>query len=172
VVKKSSAVKKGIIGTVLMLLAGSVNGQVTSRPLPGGINGVVRLPVGAPLQGAIVTAKTDCKAVGEVSLDFAQEVKTDADGSFYVPPFATGGCNRIRLVAKKTEDLWLETGRGIFYVEDNGSAPVVVIPSSTSTEIKMGIEAARFPSGCGTKRLTDSYGRGCTSTGCPSRARR
>jgi hypothetical protein len=131
-------VTKNIIGTVLMLLAGSVNGQVTSRPLPGGIHGVVRLPDGAPLQGAIVTAKTDCKEVGEVSLVFVQEAKTAADGSFYVPPFATGGCNRIRLVAKKTEDLWLETGRDIFYVEDNGSAPVVIIPSSTSTEIKMG----------------------------------
>lgn len=116
-------------------MTGSAIGQVTSRPLPGGISGVVRLPDGAPLQGATVTAKTDCSEMG---VNFVQEVKTLADGSFYVPPFATGDCNRIRLFAKKTEDLWLETGHDVFYGEDNGNAPVVVIPSSTTTEVTMG----------------------------------
>jgi uncharacterized protein YigE (DUF2233 family) len=128
-------VKNRIIGTLLMLVAGSAIGQVTSRPLPGGINGVVRLPDGAPLEGATVIAKTDCKEVG---FSFVNEVKTSADGSFYVPPFATGNCNRIRLFAKKTEDLWLVTGHDPLSGEDNGSTPAVVIPSSTSAEITMG----------------------------------
>jgi len=118
-----------------MFVAGSAIGQVTSRPLPVGINGVVRLPDGTPLEGATVTARTVCEETG---LSFVQEVRTSADGSFYVPPFATGTCNRIRLLAKKTEDLWLETGHDVLSGEDNGTAPVIVIPSSASTEITMG----------------------------------
>lgn len=50
----------------------------------------------------------------------------------------TGDCNRIRLFAKKTEDLWLETGPDVLSGEDNGTAPVVVIPSSATTKITMG----------------------------------
>ena len=136
---KVLAVKKKILGTFLIFVAGAAIGQVMSHPLPGGINGVVRLPDGAPLEGATVTAKTDCKEMG---VNFVQEVKTLADGSFYVPPFATGDCNRIRLFAKKAEELWLETGHDVFYGGGNGTAPVVVIPSSTTTEITMGSQGA------------------------------
>ena len=136
---KVLAVKKKILGTFLIFVAGAAIGQVTSHPLPGGINGVVRLSDGAPLEGATVTAKTDCKEMG---MEFGQEVKTSANGSFYVPPFATGDCNRVRLFAKKAEDLWLETGHDVFYGEDNGTAPVVIIPSSTTTEITMGSQGA------------------------------
>ena len=144
---KVLAVKKKILGTFLIFVAGAAIGQVMSHPLPGGINGVVRLPDGAPLEGATVTAKTDCKEMG---VNFVQEVKTLADGSFYVPPFATGDCNRIRLFAKKAEELWLETGHDVFYGGGNGTAPVVVIPSSTTTEITMGSQGdVGFLSGAG-----------------------
>lgn len=74
--------KKKILGIFLIFLTGSAIGQVTSRPLPDGIRGVVHLPDGAPLKGATITAKADRK---EMSLDFVQEVKTATDGSFYVP---------------------------------------------------------------------------------------
>jgi hypothetical protein len=36
----------------------------------------------------------------------------------------------------------LETGHDVFYGEDNGTAPVVVIPSSTTTENTMGSQGA------------------------------
>jgi hypothetical protein len=136
---KVLAVKKEILGTFLIFVAGAVIGQVTSHPLPGGIKGLVRLRDGAPLEGATITAKTDCKEMG---MNFVQEVKTSADGSFYVPPFSTGDCNRIRLFAKKAGDLWLQTGPDVFSGEYNGTAPVVVIPSSATTEITMGSQGA------------------------------
>lgn len=132
---KYLAVKKTIFRTLLLFMAATTLGQVTSRPLPGGINGIVRAPDGVPLEGAVVTAKTDCNEVG---LSFVEQVKTSATGSFYVPPFATGDCDRIRLSAKKPEDLWLETGHDPLSGDENGTAPVVVIPSSATTEITMG----------------------------------
>lgn len=126
---------KKILGRLLILLTIPAIGQVTPRPLPGGINGVVRIPDGLPLEGAVVTARTDCREMG---MTLEEEAKTSADGSFYIPPFETGDCNRIRLFAKKTEDLWLETGPDVLSGEDNGTAPVVVIPSSSTTKITMG----------------------------------
>lgn len=120
---------------LLIFVVASGSRQVTPQSLPGGITGIVRLHDGKPIEGATVTAKTDCE---EMSLNLVQEVKTSANGSFYVPPFTTGICNRIRLSAKKIADLWLETGHDVFYGADNGTAPVVEIPSSKPTEIRLG----------------------------------
>ena len=85
-----------------------------------------------------MTALTECKEDGEANVSFVKEVKTSADGSFFVPPLP--GCGRIRLSAKKVEDLWLETGHDVFYEKDNGTAPLVETKWSgtpTTTEIRL-----------------------------------
>ena len=107
----------------------------------GGIEGIVRYPDGTPSAGATVSAHTECgEMVGRV-----QEVKTSANGSFYVPPFSDPICNRVRLSAKKSEDLWLKTGHDVFYLGDNGTAPIVEASRSSSpmpAEITLGSRGA------------------------------
>ena len=74
-----------------------------------------------------------------------QEVKTSTGGWFYMPRFSDPFCNRVRLSAEKSEDLWLKTGHDVFYVEDNGTAPVVEASRSgspTPTEITLGNRGA------------------------------
>lgn len=136
-----------IVASLALTVAVSSTGQSIS-PSSGGISGVVRYPDGTPSAGATVSAVTECKdggKGGDVHVNFVQEVHTSADGSFYVPPFLASGCNRIRLSAKKVEDLWLETGRHVFYDRDNGTTPVVETPwsgSPTMTDIKLGNRGA------------------------------
>jgi len=129
--------------TPLALVVALAVGQDIVPRSSGGISGVVRYPDGTPSAGATVSAVTECK--DEVHVNFVQDVKTSTDGSFYVPPFLVSGCNRIRLSAKKVKDLWLETGRDVFYEGDNGTTPVVEAPRSgspTTTEIKLGNRGA------------------------------
>jgi hypothetical protein len=102
----------------------------------------VRYPNGSPVAEATVYAATDCQDMG---YNLVQEVKTSKDGSFYVSPFRDANCNRVRLKAKKVEDLWMETGRDVFYDGDNGTTPVVEAPSwgsPTNTEITLGKRGA------------------------------
>jgi hypothetical protein len=129
--------------TVLLVFVVSVfaRGQRAEPHSSGGVEGFVRYPDGAPSAGVSVSAATECnEMVGRV-----QEVKTSTDGSFYVPPFPDASCNRVRLSAKKLEDLWLKTGHDVFYVGDNGSAPIVEASRSgspTPTEITLGNRGA------------------------------
>ena len=79
-----------------------------------------------------------------MDVNFVQEVKTLENGSFYIHPFES--CNKVRLTAMKTEDLWLKTGHGDFYGKDNGTAPMVEatrLGSLTSTQIRLGERGAR-----------------------------
>lgn len=87
---------------LILVAAASLVGQITPPRPPGGITGVVRLPDGTPSDGANVTAVTDCKEMGYT---LVQETKTSTDGSFYIPPFVAASCSRVRLSAKKVEDL-------------------------------------------------------------------
>lgn len=91
-----------------------------------------------PSAGATVSAVTECSQ--DVHVKYVKDVKTSTDGSFYVPPFPSG-CNRVRLTAKKAEDLWLKTGHDVFYEGDNGTTPIVeasATGSPTTVEIKLG----------------------------------
>jgi hypothetical protein len=131
-------VKKIAILTWLAMV-GLVVGQDIAPRSSGGISGVVRYPDGTPSAGATVSAVTECK--DEAHVNYVKDVKTSTDGLFYVPPFLVSGCNRIRLSAKKVEELWLKTGHDVFYEGDNGTTPVVEAPwsgSPTTTEIKLG----------------------------------
>jgi hypothetical protein len=134
---------KTTIGILLALfVAGLAVGQDAPSRSSGGISGLVRYPDGTPSAGATVSAVTECKEMGYNRL---QEVKTFTDGSFYVPPLLDVSCNRVRLSAKKVEDLWLKTGHEVFYGEDNGTTPVVEASQSgspTATEIKLGNRGA------------------------------
>jgi hypothetical protein len=136
-------VKNNTIGILLALcVAGLAVGQDALPRSSGGISGFVRYPDGTPSAEATVSAVTDCKEIGYNRL---QEVKTSADGSFYVPPFLDVSCNRVRLSAKKLEDLWLKTGHEVFYGNDNGTTPVVEASQSgspTKTEITLGHRGA------------------------------
>jgi len=132
-------VKMNTIAIILALLvAGSGVGQDVTPRSSGGISGFVRYPDGTPSAGATISAVTECKEMG---YNRVQEVKTSTDGSFYVPPFLDVSCSRVRLSAEKLEDLWLKTGHGVFYGEDNGTTPVVEASESgspTTTEIRLG----------------------------------
>ena len=89
--------------------------------------------------GAAVSAVTECKK--DTHFRYVQEVKTAADGSFYMPPSRTSGCSRMRLSASKVEDFWLKTGHDVFYEGDNGTTPLVDVPwagSPTKVEIMLG----------------------------------
>lgn len=117
-------------------------GQEASPRSSGGIFGIVRYPDGTPSAGATVSAVTECKEMG---YNLGHIVKTSADGSFYVPPFLDSSCKRVRLSAKKVEDLWLETGRNVFEEGEIGTTPVVEASRSgfpTTTEIKLGYRGA------------------------------
>jgi len=142
--RKVLFVKKNAIVTPLALMVVALAaGQDTVPHSSGGISGLVRYPDGTPSAGATVSAVTECKY--EVHVNFVQDAKTSADGSFYVPPFLVSGCNHIRLSAKKVEELWLKTGRDVFYEKDNGTTPVLEAPRSgspTTTEIKLGNRGA------------------------------
>src|SRR5260370_3320258 len=132
-------VNKSAIVTLLGVLTSIPVAAQDTTPRRGGISGVVRYPDGSPSPNAIVQAVTNCKR--DVHLNFVQEVKTANDGSFYVPPFFTSGCNHIRLNAKKVEDLWLKTGHDIFYEADNGTSPEIDAPWTgppATTEIWLG----------------------------------
>jgi hypothetical protein len=116
-------------------------GQRAESHFSGGIYGLVRYPDGTPSAGAMVSAATECNEM----VSRVQEVKTSTDGSFYVPPFLDARCNRVRLSAKKLEDLWLKTGHDVFYLGDNGSTPIVEASRSgspTPTEITLGDRGA------------------------------
>jgi len=137
--RKVMFVKKSAIVTLLGVLTSIPVAAQDTTPRKGGISGVVRYPNGSPSPNAIVQAVTNCKR--DVHLNFVQEVKTANDGSFYVPPFFTSGCNHIRLNAKKVEDLWLKTGRDVFYEADNGTSPEIDAPWTgppATTEIRLG----------------------------------
>jgi hypothetical protein len=137
--RKLLPVKKNTIGIVLSLfVAGLGVGQDVPPRSSGGISGIVRYPDGTPSAGATVSAVTECKEMG---YDRVQEVNTSTDGSFYVPRFLEVSCTRIRLSAKKVEDLWLKTGHEVFYGGDNGTTPLVEASESgspTTTEIRLG----------------------------------
>jgi len=125
---------------VLVLSAFAPAQRAEPRP-SGGVEGIVRYPDGTPSAGATVSAATECNEM----VNRVQEVKTSTDGSFYVPPFPDAHCNRVRLSAKKLEDLWLKTGHEVFYVGDNGTTPIVEASPSgspTQTEIKLGNRGA------------------------------
>jgi hypothetical protein len=130
--------RTGILATMIALTAAIAPSQNAVAPR-GGISGVVRYPDGSPSPNATVQAVTNCKSDAHVNL--VQRVKTASDGTFYVAPFFSSGCNHIRLSAKKVEDLWLETGHDVFYEADNGTSPEVDAPWTgppTATEIKLG----------------------------------
>jgi len=125
---------------VLVLSAFAPAQRAESRS-SGGVKGIVRYPDGTPSAGATVSAATECNEM----VSRIQEVKTSTDGSFYVPSFPDARCNRIRLSAKKSEDLWLKTGHDVFYVGDNGTTPIVEASPSgspTQTEIRLGNRGA------------------------------
>jgi hypothetical protein len=126
------------VALVLLLAAFAAGQHAVPRSSSGGISGVVRYPDGTLSEGATVFATTDCK---NMSYNLVQEVKTLADGSFYVPAFLGADCKRVQLSAKKIEDLWLKTGNDVFYEGDNGTTPVVEASRSgspTTTEIILG----------------------------------
>jgi hypothetical protein len=126
-----------------MLLSSVIAAQQKAAPhLNGGILGTVRYPDGTPSAGASVLAVTDCRDMG---FNLVQESKTSADGSFYVPPFKTVSCSRVRLTADKKDELWLPTGRDVFYDGENGTAPVMDasrIGPPTPTDIRLGLQGA------------------------------
>lgn len=134
--------KKHLIRFPLALvLSAFAIGQRAERHSSGGIDGLVRYPDGTPSAGATVSAATECNEM----VSRVQEVKTSTDGSFYVHPFLDARCNRVRLSAKKLEDLWLKTGHEAFYVGDNGTTPIVEASRSgspTPTEITLGDRGA------------------------------
>lgn len=130
--------KNTIVIVLALFVARLAVGQDVVPRSSGGISGFVRYPNGTPSAEATVSAVTECKEMG---FSRVQEVKTSTDGSFYVPPFQDVSCNRVRLSAKKVEDLWLKTGHEVFYGSDNGTTPVVEASQSGSpatTEIRLG----------------------------------
>lgn len=135
--------EKKIIGIPLALVVAVLAvGQSAIPPSSGGISGFVRYPDGTPAAAATVYARTECKEMG---YNLVQEVKTSADGSFCVAPFLDSKCNRVRLTARKMEDLWLKTGHDVFDERDNGTTPVVEASRSdspTKTEITLGNRGA------------------------------
>jgi hypothetical protein len=136
-------VKKHTISVPLALaLSAFAIGQQAGPRSSGGIDGLVRYPDGSPSAGATVWAITECKEMGYNSV---QKVTTSSNGSFYVPPFMDASCNRVRLSAERSEDLWLKTGHDVFYGGDNGTTPVVEDSQSgspTTTEITLGNRGA------------------------------
>jgi hypothetical protein len=138
--RKVLSVKRNALNVplALALVALAAGQHAVPRSPSGGISGLVRYPDGAPSDGATVSAITDCKDMG---YNLVQEVKTLTDGSFYIPAFLSADCKKVRLSAKKVEDLWLKTGHDVFYEGDNGTTPVVEAPQSgspTTTEITLG----------------------------------
>jgi hypothetical protein len=133
-----------VFGAVLMVvLAASAVSQDAAHQPSGGIAGFVRFPDGTPSAGATVSAITECGQ--EMPHNLVQEVKTSADGSFYISPFFASSCNRVRLSAKKSDELWLKTGRDVFYERENGTAPVVEaarLGTPTVAEIILGERGA------------------------------
>lgn len=120
-----------------LVVAISAVGQGAAPRSSGGVSGVVRYPDGTPNEGATVSALTECKEMG---YNRVYEVKTLADGSFYIPPFLDSTCSRVRLTAARAEDLWLKTGHDVFYPKDNGTTPLVEASLSgppTVTEITL-----------------------------------
>jgi hypothetical protein len=134
-------VKNTLRVSAFLILALLAEGQ--SAPLiSGGISGVVRYPNGSPIADATVSAVTDCKDMG---YNLVQEVRTAQDGSFYFQPFLAASCNHVRLAAKKVDDLWMKTGRDVFFDGDNGTAPEVEAPrvgSPSKTDITLGKQGA------------------------------
>jgi hypothetical protein len=88
----------------------------------GGVSGVVRFPDGSPSGGAKVSAKTECKGM---PFTLVNEVTASSDGSFHIPAFEKADCSEVQLSAEKPEDLWLKTGRNVFYKGDNGTTPLI-----------------------------------------------
>jgi len=135
-------VKTTFITIPLVLALSAFAPAQRAEPHPsGGVEGIVRYPDGTPSAGATVSVATECNEM----VNRVQEVKTSTDGSFYVPPFPDAHCNRVRLSAKKLEDMWLKTGHEVFYVGDNGTTPIVETSPSgspTQTEIKLGNRGA------------------------------
>jgi hypothetical protein len=128
---------------LLVFLSSVIAAQQQTAPrMTGGISGTVRYPDGSPSMGAAVSAVTDC---GDMGGSLVQESKTSADGTFYVPPFQMASCSRVRLTADKKDELWLPTGRDVFYKGENGTAPVVDaswIGPPTQTDIRLGLQGA------------------------------
>jgi hypothetical protein len=127
----------------LLLIASAAPGQQAEPSMSGGILGRVLYPDGTPSEGAKVSATTECE---KMVVNRATVTKTAADGSFYIPPFLDAECNRVKLRAEKTDDLWLKTGFQVFVEGDNGTAPVIVAPRSGSpiaAEIRLGERGAR-----------------------------
>jgi hypothetical protein len=121
---------------IVLVLSTLAIGQGAEPRYSGAVEGLVFYPDGTPIRGATVSAATECNDM----VRRVKEVKTSTDGSFYVPPFRDASCNRVRLSAKKFEDLWLKTGHEVFYVGDNGTAPIVEASRSgspTQTEITL-----------------------------------
>jgi hypothetical protein len=127
--------------SAFLVLALLSEGQATA-PRIGGISSIVRYPNGSPIAEAMVSAVTDC---GDMPYNLVREVKTSTDGSFYIRPFVDASCNRVRLEAKKVDDLWLKTGSDVFFEGDNGTAPVVQTARTgapENTDIALGKQGA------------------------------
>jgi hypothetical protein len=141
--RKVLSVKNTVRVSAFLALSLIAAAQVAIPRPSGGISGTVRYPGGSPIAEATVYAVTDCQDMG---FNLVQEVKTSTDGSFYVSPFLEANCDRVRLKAKKVEDLWLETGRDVFYEGDNGTAPVINAARAgapTNADITLGKQGAQ-----------------------------
>jgi hypothetical protein len=125
-----------LIKLLLLLTASGLIVQEATRPVFI-VSGVVQYPDGKPSAGATVTGVTACQ---REPYHRSQEAKTAADGSFNLQ-FVESECGRIRLSAIKADELWLKTGKDIFYAKENGTAPIVEATTSgrpTETLIKLG----------------------------------
>jgi hypothetical protein len=115
------------LGVLLVALSGSI-GQDAVRPVFK-VSGVVLYPDGKPSAGATVTGITACK---QEPYRIVQTTKTTSDGSFDLQ-FGGTECDRIRLSARNIDELWLETGTNIFYIRENGTAPIVQVAADGSS---------------------------------------
>ena len=123
-----------------IILAIALHGPQAGQVGSGGVSGVVRFPDGSPSGGAKVSAKTECKGM---PFTLVNEVTTSSDGSFHIPAFGKADCSEVRLSAEKPEDLWLKTGRNVFYKGDNGTTPLIDAPRSgppAHADINLGIK--------------------------------
>ena len=135
--------KKDTLGTVLAMVLAIALSAYAQGQAQGGISGVVRYPAGTPSADATVSAVTQCQE--DPHINFVQEAKTSADGTFHIPRFLESACNRVQLSAKKLDDLWLKTGHDVFYERDNGTTPVVeaaLLNPPTVVEITLGRRGA------------------------------
>ena len=123
-----------------IILAIALQGPQASQVGFGGVSGVVRFPDGSPSGRTKVLAQTECKGM---PFNLVNEVTTASDGSFHIPTFREADCSEVRLYAEKPEDLWLKTGRNVFYKGDNGTTPLVNAPRSgppAHADISLGIK--------------------------------